>query len=49
MLDEDAARLSPLVDSHLKVHGSYTFTPPNLAGRLRPLRDPVAPLDDDDP
>jgi TnpA family transposase len=47
VLEEDAARLSPLVDSHLNVHGSYTFTPPNLAGRLRPLRDPATPVDDE--
>ena len=47
VLEEDAARLSALVDSHLNVHGSYTFTPPNLAGRLRPLRDPTTPVDDE--
>ncbi len=31
----------------LNVHGSYAFTPPNLAGRLRPLRDPATPADDE--
>lgn len=37
MADEDAARLSPLIDAHLNVHGRYTFTQPTDAG-LRPLR-----------
>ncbi len=36
--DEDAARLSPLTDAHLNVHGRYTFTHPTDDG-LRPLRD----------
>ena len=25
--DEDAARLSPLIDAHINVHGRYTFQP----------------------
>ncbi|WP_441007492.1 transposase [Saccharopolyspora montiporae] len=37
--DADAARLSPLIDTHLNVHGAYTFFLPQLAG-LRPLREP---------
>ena len=37
--DADAARLSPLGDAHLNVHGAYTFHRPPSAG-LRPLRDP---------
>lgn len=40
--DEDAARLSPLIDSHINVHGSYVFQRPHLDG-LRPLRDPATP------
>jgi len=47
VLDQDAARLSPLSDTHLNVHGSYSFTLPNLAGRLRPLRDPAMPAEDE--
>lgn len=39
--DEDAARLSPLGDTHLNVHGTYTFFMPQLTG-LRPLRDPAS-------
>jgi hypothetical protein len=42
--DEDAARLSPLIDSHLNVHGRYTFTEPTGDG-LRPLRDLTEPLE----
>ncbi len=38
--DTDAARLSPLIDSHLNVHGAYTVHQPQSAG-LRPLRDPA--------
>jgi hypothetical protein len=45
---EDAARLSPFQDAHIDVHGRYTFALSNLAGGLRPLRDPAAPLDDDE-
>jgi len=41
VLEADAARLSPLVDAHLNVHGRYTFTPAAHTG-LRPLRDPAA-------
>src|SRR5699024_9754179 len=43
--DADAARLSPLIDTHLNVHGSYTFFLPQLDG-LRPLRDPTVPNTD---
>ena len=42
--DEDAARLSPLIDSHLNVHGRYTFTEHPGDG-LRPLRDRTEPLE----
>jgi len=42
--DEDAARLSPLIDSHLNVHGRYTFTEPT-GDALRPLRDLTEPLE----
>ncbi len=41
VLEADAARLSPLVDAHLNVHGRYTFTQPAHAD-LRPLRDLAA-------
>jgi len=44
--DADAARLSPLIDTHLNVHGSYTFFFPQLDG-LRPLRDPTNTKADD--
>lgn len=45
--DEDVARLSPFVHSHLGVHGTYAFTAPGLPpGTIRDLRDPDA--DDDD-
>ncbi len=37
--DVDAARLSPLGDAHLNVHGRYTFAATAGEG-LRPLRDP---------
>lgn len=40
--DADAARLSPLIDTHLNIHGTYTFYRPQLAGQLRPLRDPAS-------
>ncbi len=46
VLDADAARLSPLGDAHLNVHGRYAFTPPAGKG-LRPLRDPTQPVDPD--
>lgn len=37
--EEDAARLSPLGDAHINVHGRYAFAPP-AGDALRPLRDP---------
>lgn len=43
----DAARLSPLIDTHLNVHGTYTSFFPQLNG-LRPLRDPTGPDPDAD-
>ncbi len=47
--DEHAARLSPLTDQHLNVHGRYTFTTSGLpTAGLRPLRDPAEPVDEDD-
>lgn len=44
--DADAARLSPLIDAHLNVHGAYTFVLPQLTG-LRPLREPTSGAPDD--
>ncbi|WP_243640189.1 transposase [Micromonospora sp. MW-13] len=38
--DADAARLSVYQHSHLNVHGHYSFLLPDLAGGLRPLRNP---------
>ncbi|MET8351578.1 Tn3 family transposase [Micromonospora sp. NPDC005206] len=43
VLYADVARLSPYVRHHIRVHGHYTFTLPDLGGRTyRPLRDPDA-------
>jgi hypothetical protein len=36
VLEEDMARLSPFVSSHLGVHGSYSFVLPDLAPRCHP-------------
>lgn len=44
--DEDAARLSPLIDTHLNVHGRYTFTQP-AGDELRPLRNLAEPAEDE--
>ena len=38
--DEDVARLSPFVRSHVNTQGRYSFARPGLGGRLRPLNDP---------
>ncbi len=41
VLEADAARLSPLGDAHLNVHGRYAFTPPagqRPAAAARPRR-----------
>jgi hypothetical protein len=47
--DDDVARLSPFVRKPLGVHGSYSFTLPDLApGAIRELRDPDAAGEDDD-
>lgn len=47
--EEDMARLSPFVHSHLGVHGTYTFALPDLApGSIRDLRDPDAAEDDEE-
>ena len=40
--DEIKARISPLEFGHITFHGRYTFRRPELAGALRPLRDPNA-------
>ena len=49
VLDEDMARLSPFVSSHLGVHGSYSFILPDLApGAIRELRDPDAGDEEDE-
>lgn len=41
VLDEDAARLSPLGDAHINMLGRYPFTP-RTEPTLRALRDPHA-------
>ncbi len=47
--EEDMARLSPFVHSHLGVHGTYTFALPDLApGAIRELRDPDGAEDDEE-
>jgi hypothetical protein len=43
VLEEDAARLSPLADSHLNVHGSYTFTRPTSPAGCGPCATPPDP------
>ena len=45
VLDEDEARLSPLVHRHVNLLGRYHFAVPDavLRGELRPLRDPNDP------
>jgi hypothetical protein len=43
VLDEDLARLSPFVSSHLGVHGTYSFVLPDLAPWLAGA-DPLEPL-----
>ncbi len=43
--DSDIARLSPLIDEHLNVHGHYAFTAAT-GTELRPLRDPSNTDDD---
>jgi len=44
--DADVARLSPLGDAHINVHGRYAFTALS-DDALRPLRDPTTPTDDE--
>ena len=47
--DEDMARLSPFVSSHLGVHGTYSFVLPDPApGAIRDLRYPGAADEDDE-
>ena len=47
--DQDMARLSPFVNTHLGVHGTYSFVLPDLApGAIRDLRDPDATDEDDE-
>ena len=43
VLDEDVARLSPLIHEHINMLGRYSFAVPDAVarGELRPLRDPV--------
>jgi hypothetical protein len=43
VLDEDVARLSPLIHGHINMLGRYSFAVPDAVarGELRPLRDPV--------
>ena len=40
--DEVKARISPLVSGRITFHGRYSLRRPELAGTLRPLRDPKA-------
>ena len=42
MLDEDLARLSPLIFEHINMLGRYSFAVPEevARGELRPLRHP---------
>lgn len=44
VMDEDVARLSPFVHSHINLLGRYSFAVPEavIRGELRPLRDPAA-------
>ncbi|MEO8222646.1 MAG: Tn3 family transposase [Specibacter sp.] len=44
--DTDVARLSPLGDAHINVHGRYAFTTLSDAS-LRPLRDPESITEDE--
>ena len=46
MSDEDAARLSPLIDAHPNVHGRYTFTQHTDDG-LPPLRYLTEPIEEE--
>jgi hypothetical protein len=47
--EEDMARLSPFVNTHLGVHGTYSFVLPDLApGAIRELRDPDTAGEDDE-
>ena len=49
VLDEDMARLSPFVSSHLGIHGTYSFVLPDLGlGAIRELRDPDQDDEDDE-
>ena len=47
LADDDVARLSPLVFSHINFLGRYAFTAPPR-GVLRSLRDPDAADDEED-
>jgi len=42
VLDDDVARLSPLIHEHINMLGRYSFAMPESVarGELRPLRDP---------
>jgi TnpA family transposase len=47
--EEDMARLSPFVRTHLSVHGTYSFVLPDMEpGTIRELRDPDATDEDDE-
>jgi hypothetical protein len=47
--EEDIARLSPFVSTHLGVHGTYSFALPDLApGVIRDLRNLDAADEDDE-
>ncbi|WP_458687573.1 Tn3 family transposase [Nocardia tengchongensis] len=47
VLDEDMARLSAFIRTHLGLDGHYSFVLPDLGGRPRPLRDPDTPPSDE--
>ncbi|BCR26164.1 hypothetical protein KAM429_40070 [Aquipseudomonas alcaligenes] len=46
VLDEDVARLSPLIHEHINMLGRYLFAVPDevARGELRPLRNPLDEL-----
>jgi hypothetical protein len=47
--DEDVARLSPLAHEHINMLGRYAFILPEpvARGELRPLRSPMALVDEE--
>ena len=47
--DEDVARLTPLGHEHINMLGRYAFTLPEpvARGEMRPLRDPLALIEEE--